>query len=187
MLPDLAGASEKEIYMKGALKQVVDLLCDPAINPVEIKDLRCIHHLKKWLAVLPQYRFACKHHAIAHIEEESNRGCPPRARVESLWGSRWLFRKTPRKFGAGRRSAEKQYPRQPCRRLKKSCSAWSSFSNPRWRPPRKERSSARSGDQIAGRKNSRTNSCRRHLAPFGLRVWTKDRVSILGKSLSEFL
>jgi len=25
MLPDLAGASEKEIYMKGALKQVVDL------------------------------------------------------------------------------------------------------------------------------------------------------------------
>ena len=45
--------------------------------------------------------------------------------MESLWGSRWLFRKTPRKFGAGRRSAENQYPRQPCRRLKKSCSGWS--------------------------------------------------------------
>ena len=111
--------------MKETSEQVVDLLCDPAINPVEIKDLRCIHHLKKWLAVLPQYRFACKHHAIAHIEEKSNRSCPPRACVESLWGSRWLFRKTPRKFGAGRRSAENQYPRQPCRRLKKSCSGWS--------------------------------------------------------------
>jgi hypothetical protein len=30
MLPDLAGASEKEIYMKGALKQVVDLFRAPA-------------------------------------------------------------------------------------------------------------------------------------------------------------
>jgi len=70
--------------MKETSEQVVDLLCDPAINPVEIKDLRCIHHLKKWLAVLPQYRFACKHHAIAHIEEKSNRGYLPRARVESL-------------------------------------------------------------------------------------------------------
>jgi hypothetical protein len=30
MLPDLAGAAEKEIYMKGALKQVVDLFCSPA-------------------------------------------------------------------------------------------------------------------------------------------------------------
>ena len=173
--------------MKEALKQVVDLLHAPARIPNEIKHFKCLNRLKKWLAVLAQYKFVCKHHAIAHIEEKSNRSCPPRACVESLWGSRWLFRKTPRKFGAGRRSAENQYPRQPCRRLKKSCSGWSSFSNLRWWPPRKERSSARSGDQIAGRKNSRTNSCRRHLAPFGLRVWTKDRVSILGKSLSEFL
>jgi hypothetical protein len=30
MLPDLAGASEKEIYMKGALKQVVELFRVPA-------------------------------------------------------------------------------------------------------------------------------------------------------------
>jgi hypothetical protein len=30
MLPDLAGASEKEIYMKGALKQVVELFRAPA-------------------------------------------------------------------------------------------------------------------------------------------------------------
>jgi len=37
MLPDLAGAAEKEIYMKGALKQVVDLLRSPARNPMNAR------------------------------------------------------------------------------------------------------------------------------------------------------
>ena len=36
------------------------------------KGLKHIHHLEKWLAVPAQYKFICKHHAIAHIEEESN-------------------------------------------------------------------------------------------------------------------
>jgi hypothetical protein len=48
------------------------------------KGFECINHLKKWLAVLAQYKFACKHHAIAHIEEKSNRGQTPRTRVENL-------------------------------------------------------------------------------------------------------
>ena len=70
--------------MKEALEQVVDLLLAPARNTIKIKDFKCLNHLKNWLAVLAQYKFVCKHHAIAHIEEKSNRGCPPRARVESL-------------------------------------------------------------------------------------------------------
>jgi len=84
MLPDLAGPAGKEIYMKEALKQVVDLLHAPARIPNEIKHFKCLNRLKKWLAVLAQYKFVCKHHAIAHIEEKSNRGYLPRARVESL-------------------------------------------------------------------------------------------------------
>jgi len=35
MLPDLAGPAGKEIYMKEALKQVVDLLLSPAQNPLK--------------------------------------------------------------------------------------------------------------------------------------------------------
>ena len=36
------------------------------------KGFECINHLKKWLAVLAQYKFACNYHAIAHIEEKGN-------------------------------------------------------------------------------------------------------------------
>jgi hypothetical protein len=52
-------------------------------HPMKSKDLDHIYRLKNWLTVLTQYKFVCKHRAIAHIEEESNRGYPPRARVES--------------------------------------------------------------------------------------------------------
>ena len=58
--------------MKRALEQVVELFRAPARNTIEIKDFKCIRHLKKWLAVLAQYKFACNHHAIAHIEEKGN-------------------------------------------------------------------------------------------------------------------
>jgi len=72
MLPDLAGPAGKEIYMKEALKQVVDLFCNRLEHPMKSKDFNHIYRHEKWLAVLAQYNYVCKHHAIAHVEEESN-------------------------------------------------------------------------------------------------------------------
>jgi hypothetical protein len=37
MLPNLAGPAGKEIYMKEALEQVVDLLRSPAQNPMNAR------------------------------------------------------------------------------------------------------------------------------------------------------
>ena len=40
-------------------------------NPMKSKDFNHIYRLKKWLAVLTQYKFVRKHHATAHIEEKA--------------------------------------------------------------------------------------------------------------------
>jgi hypothetical protein len=47
MLPDLAGPAGKEIYMKEALKQVVELFRVPARIPNENECFKGINHLKK--------------------------------------------------------------------------------------------------------------------------------------------
>jgi hypothetical protein len=62
----------KKIVMKEALEQVVNLFRVPVKSPIKIKYFKCLNHFKKWLAVLAQHKFVCKHHAIAQIQEESN-------------------------------------------------------------------------------------------------------------------
>ena len=71
MLPDWTSSAGKEIHTKEASEQVVELFRAPAIKPTGIKDFNCIDHLKKWLAVPAQYKFACKFYALAHIEKKA--------------------------------------------------------------------------------------------------------------------
>jgi hypothetical protein len=67
--------------MKEALEQVVDLFRAPARKPNKYKDFQRKHHFKKRLAVLAQYKFACKQRAGL----EASAACPRRWRSSRWW------------------------------------------------------------------------------------------------------